>query len=198
MGLRGNYNFNKCAYYVNYWQISIWGTYTILEGILAISTRRVFIFVEIVSEALKYCSYDFVVLTPPPPQNALTPICDQLQNPVRLYWGESSTDVFRPLAHLYHNSPVAIIRIIDMCATTEGNDMASEVWKPIEEFNGEYMVSNLGRVKSLKWKKQYVLKPYKSEVGYMRVCLTSSGRQYYRYVHRLVALAFIPNPKNLQ
>ena len=71
-----------------------------------------------------------------------------------------------------------------------------EIWKPIAECNGEYLVSNLGRVKSLKFGKEKILKQSNS-MGYLRITLKKrDGKQKTPKVHRLVALAFIPNPNN--
>lgn len=70
-----------------------------------------------------------------------------------------------------------------------------EIWLPVSDFPDKYEVSNLGRIKSLFWnnsKVQKVLSPYKMRNGYARVIL---GRKNMRSVHRLVALAFIPNPE---
>ena len=81
-----------------------------------------------------------------------------------------------------------------------------EEWKDIQGFEGKYMVSNLGRVKSLermKWvgKSYYkaperILKAVKAR-GYLRVMLCKDGKGKWYPVHRLVAIAFIPNPYNL-
>ena len=77
--------------------------------------------------------------------------------------------------------------------------MKEEVWKDIPNFEGRYMVSNLGRIKSLKYghhdKEQILLQGNDRE--YKRVCLypKSGKRKWYR-VHRLVAESFIPNPNN--
>ena len=70
-----------------------------------------------------------------------------------------------------------------------------EIWKEIEGFNGDYWVSNLGRVKSLKYKKERILKPRKQS-GYYKVLLYNDKKYEYS-IHRLVAMAFIPNPDNL-
>jgi hypothetical protein len=82
-----------------------------------------------------------------------------------------------------------------------------EIWKNINKI---YSVSNLGRIKmlehkvknvSVSWGKKFVSKrtikeriSYGSKIydGYYRV--TISGKGY--PVHRLVAIHFIPNPKN--
>ena len=70
-----------------------------------------------------------------------------------------------------------------------------EIWKDIEGYEGLYQVSNRGRVKSLKYKKERILKPRKQS-GYYKVLLYNDKKYEYS-IHRLVAHAFIPNPDNL-
>lgn len=65
-----------------------------------------------------------------------------------------------------------------------------EIWKPIKDYEGLYEISNLGRVKSLKF--QTILKPYKKN-GYLCVNLYCNAETKHEYIHRLVAKAFIPN-----
>ena len=87
-----------------------------------------------------------------------------------------------------------------------------EIWKDIEGFEGLYQVSNLGRVRSLDRiaKRQRNGQSYDIPVngkilgqrpikkGYLRVALSKGYKQMsYLQVHRLVAVAFIPNPDNL-
>ena len=76
-----------------------------------------------------------------------------------------------------------------------------EIWKDIKGFEGRYQVSNLGRVRSLDWPrhKGRVLKLiYGKRWGYYVVHLAhADGYIKYTTVHRLVAIAFIPNPDNL-
>ena len=67
-----------------------------------------------------------------------------------------------------------------------------EIWKEIQGFEGLYAVSNKGRVRNLKNGK--ILKNVIDPHGYLRIKL---GRRNVRRIHRLVALAFIPNPDNL-
>lgn len=69
-----------------------------------------------------------------------------------------------------------------------------EEWKDIKGFDGLYLVSNLGRVRSLR----KILAPKDNGNGYKNVCLCLGKHRYYRYIHRLVAEAFIPNPDNLK
>lgn len=70
-----------------------------------------------------------------------------------------------------------------------------EVWKPIEDYN-DYMVSNQGRVKSLRLGKEKILKGGKINNRYLSVGLCKDGKQKTYLIHRLVAQAFIPNIDN--
>ena len=75
--------------------------------------------------------------------------------------------------------------------------MEQEQWKPIQEFNGEYEVSNLGRVRSY-YKGLHIKTQRINNCGYCYVKLYVKGkRQKMARVNRLVAEAFIPNPDNL-
>lgn len=70
-----------------------------------------------------------------------------------------------------------------------------EIWKTIEGYPN-YMVSNLGRVKSLNYGKEKLLKPgFNGRYYFVYFC--KEGKQKNYKVHRLVAQAFIPNPNNL-
>lgn len=84
----------------------------------------------------------------------------------------------------------------------------TEVWKSLD-FMGypDYEVSNLGRVKSLdkyinscygskQLRKEKILKQGKCTNGYLKVVLVKNGKIKNFTIHRLVALAFIPNPEN--
>ena len=59
----------------------------------------------------------------------------------------------------------------------------------------EYMISNKGEVYSVK--SQRNLTWSYNHAGYPTVCLTINKKEYTRKVHKLVALTFLPNPKNL-
>lgn len=71
-----------------------------------------------------------------------------------------------------------------------------EIWKPIAECNGEYHVSNHGRVKSLKFGKERILKPSFCKRGYLQVGIVWQNKQKTTKIHKLVAKAFIQNPQN--
>jgi len=70
-----------------------------------------------------------------------------------------------------------------------------EIWKSIDGFE-DYEVSNLGRIKSLKYNQTNILKAGTDKDGYLHVVLCLNGNLNVRKVHRLVAIAFIPNPEN--
>jgi hypothetical protein len=67
-----------------------------------------------------------------------------------------------------------------------------EIWKDIPNTNGQYMVSNQGKVMTIKTGR--ILTPCIDERGYERVCLFKADRNRRYKVHRLVAIAFLPNP----
>ena len=72
----------------------------------------------------------------------------------------------------------------------------AEEWRDIEQFKGEYQISNFGRIRNYRTKK--VLKNYISPEGYICNSLRHSKeeRTHTVRVHRLIAEAFIPNPNN--
>jgi len=71
-----------------------------------------------------------------------------------------------------------------------------EIWKDIEGYEGLYQISNLGNVKSLYFEPPIILKSSKDSRGYLYVVLSKNGKQKIGRIHRLVASAFICNPKN--
>ncbi len=73
-----------------------------------------------------------------------------------------------------------------------------EIWKDINGFEGIYQVSNKGRLKSFKqYPDGYILSTKNKKGDYLSVVLAGGGNVRYTRIHRLVAEAFIPNPKNL-
>jgi len=77
--------------------------------------------------------------------------------------------------------------------------LGAEVWIDIENFDGKYQISNMGRVKSLKRQKEKILSFGKRgrDRDYLFVILYKKSKSYNHAVHRLVAQHFIPNPLNL-
>lgn len=71
-----------------------------------------------------------------------------------------------------------------------------ERWEEIPNFNGRYLISNYGRVKSQHGLGR-ILKPKLDRDGYHEYCLRLDNRNVYKKGHRLVAEIFIPNPDNL-
>ena len=70
-----------------------------------------------------------------------------------------------------------------------------ERWRDVEGFEGRYRISDHGRVFSLLSKK--LLNIYTNSCGYQCVYLYLDGHYKNFKVHRLVAVAFVPNPLNL-
>jgi len=79
--------------------------------------------------------------------------------------------------------------------------MNREEWRMVSDYEGLYMVSNLGRIKSLNYKKtgkeEFLKQKTTKKLGYKIVTLSKNGNKEFKRVHRLVAQAFIPNPDNL-
>jgi len=71
-----------------------------------------------------------------------------------------------------------------------------EIWENIEGFEGIYQVSNLGKVKSLKFGKEKYLSITKSSIGYLNTKLQLNKKNKSFLVHRLVAETFIKNEFN--
>ena len=78
-----------------------------------------------------------------------------------------------------------------------------EVFRDIPGYEGLYQVSNLGNVKSLgngdnnnNVGKERILKLQKDKDEYLTVFLSIHNYKKLHKVHRLVALAFLPNPNN--
>ncbi len=78
--------------------------------------------------------------------------------------------------------------------------LEGEIWVFIDGYDGQYKVSNLGRlmicfVKFRGGKRRYVnriLKPYINSRGYYKVDLSHVAFE----IHRIIAKYFVPNPEN--
>ena len=76
-----------------------------------------------------------------------------------------------------------------------------EVWEPVIGYENEYLISNLGRLKSLPrkgtCKQEKIIKLHKNHKGYLVCNLTKNSKHSFKQIHRLVAETFIPNYYNL-
>lgn len=70
-----------------------------------------------------------------------------------------------------------------------------ERWKQVCEFP-DYWVSDMGRLYST-ISKSFIYGTPTGRCGHIDVSLYKNGRRYHRYLHRMVAEVFIPNPYNL-
>lgn len=77
----------------------------------------------------------------------------------------------------------------------------NETWLPVTGYEGLYEVSDIGNVRSLPRYGTRTTEPTNISPhlwsGYLHVTLWKDGKARDHTVHRLVALAFIPNPENL-
>jgi hypothetical protein len=82
------------------------------------------------------------------------------------------------------------------------------LWKPVKNYEDIYLVSNKGVVKSIdhlvihkngrnRIQKGRILKTSISKKGYVQVSLSKNNKRFHTGIHRVVAIAFIPNPNNL-
>ena len=69
------------------------------------------------------------------------------------------------------------------------------MYKPIKDFEELYLIYDDGKVWSVKRRKD--ISQEIMSTGYIRVGLYKNGKVHHKFVHRLVAEAFIPNPNNL-
>ena len=70
-----------------------------------------------------------------------------------------------------------------------------EEWRPIEKCS-HYEVSNMGRIRNVKYKEPRMKAVFLHKNGYLHPHLSIDGKMYAPTLHRLIALAFIPNPDN--
>lgn len=75
-----------------------------------------------------------------------------------------------------------------------------EEWRDVVGYEGVYQVSDQGNVRSLNYHGEHriaILKNRLNRSGYYEVALCKNNTMKPFKVHRLVAIAFIPNPHNL-
>ena len=68
----------------------------------------------------------------------------------------------------------------------------NEIWIDVPDYEGLYQVSSLGRIR----RGTRIKKPYIDHGGYLTIWLSKHSKMKCLKVHRIVALAFIPNPEN--
>lgn len=92
----------------------------------------------------------------------------------------------------------------------ESIKLDNEEWKDVVGWKDYYMVSSFGRIISLKrtirlkngknyYVKQKLLKPNQTihnGIWYNYICLRKECEKFVYAIHRLVAIAFVPNPNN--
>ncbi len=71
-----------------------------------------------------------------------------------------------------------------------------EIWKDVPNYEGMYQVSNIGRVKSIKFKKHKILKHSIVGNGYYQCSLWNNSINKRFYVHTLVSIAFLGHKPN--
>lgn len=118
-------------------------------------------------------------------------------SPSNCTWAECGT-VDLPL------SPTELKRRERQAKGNSWVDLPNEIWRPIAGHEGQYEVSNCGRVRSIVFrngvtviKRKKLISQIDHGNGYLYVSLRNGKHRKNYYVHRLVAEAFIPNPDNL-
>lgn len=79
-------------------------------------------------------------------------------------------------------------------------ELANEEWRDIAGYEGKYQVSSLGRIKSMDYHRSgfpHIMIPTPTPRGYQIIKFSSNNIKRAKYIHRLVAEAFIPNKYNL-
>ena len=75
--------------------------------------------------------------------------------------------------------------------------MEQENWTKVKGHGDSYLISDLGRVKSLKYSRERILKSAPTKMGYHQVVLHKNGITKSCYIHRLVLGCFVGIPKGL-
>lgn len=105
----------------------------------------------------------------------------------------------------------SLLKVAEIRSSVKIEDLPGEIWKDIQDYEGMYQISNLGRVKGLLINKEVsrgtgkikyckperVLDCSMSNYGYKRCQLKNGVKSKQFFIHRLIASAFVPNPNNL-
>lgn len=97
------------------------------------------------------------------------------------------------------------LSLTDIEEYVEGVGLVKEEWKDVLGYEGLYIVSSFGRIKSLqrvvdhrrcgkKTVKEKIKRLSRQSKGYLNIGLSKNGIEYGFGVHVLVGIAFIPNP----
>lgn len=73
-------------------------------------------------------------------------------------------------------------------------DIIAEEWRPIKGYEGLYLASNLGRIKSVRSGK--VMSTKKHLRGYPQINFSVKGVRKILYIHRIIAETFLENTSN--
>lgn len=87
---------------------------------------------------------------------------------------------------------VSLDRYLDL------RDLDGEVWKPVVGYEEFFHISNMGRLKTLPRQRvtERIKMPKPNGNGYMMHDFCIGNKHKYKYIHRLVAEAFLPNPES--
>lgn len=78
-------------------------------------------------------------------------------------------------------------------------DLPKEVWLSVRGYEGKYEVSNFSRIRSIRSGFKLKSTPINRQSGYCYLGLSDGmGNDKTVYLHRIVAIAFIPNPNNYE
>jgi len=77
-----------------------------------------------------------------------------------------------------------------MCKIYGNLDLENEIWIEIDGYDGDYQISNFGRVKSFKCNKERILEPW-IDSGYYIVCLSKNKKGKNKLIHVLMYTHFI-------